>query len=214
MNSQKLTAALVLMLLALVAVFGGRTLREKGVQLWVSGAGAAQRVKGNPGADLKIVEHIDYQCGACREAALVLGDYQKKYPERFQIEVKFHPLSGHPHGLLSAVYAECAARQQKFWAFHEGLFERQAEWSPQTNPVGVFREVALKAGANLKSLEACVDDEKTRDSVMKEKAEGTAKGIQMTPTFFFNGKMLVGTRALLEELGQQFPHERKAGKAA
>ncbi len=183
-----------------------------GVAGWVAGNGA-KRIKGNPAADIKIVEYIDYQCGACKQASLILDDYLQKYPERFQIEVKFHPLSGHPHGLISAVYSECAARQGHFWPFHERLFEQQEQWSPQPNPVGDFRRLAAESGLDLKVLESCVDNEETRQSVLREKAEGATRGVQSTPTIYFNGKMLVGTRALLEELGNYFPHERKTGAA-
>lgn len=215
MNSNKISAGLALALVALFCVMGGRYLREKGATSWVAGGNALHaRVKGNPAADLKIVEYIDYQCAACRQATMILDDYQKKYPERFQIQVKFHPLSSHPHGLISAIYGECSSRQGRFWPFHEGLFAEQAGWSAEMNPVAIFRRIAAETGLDLKKLEACVDDPRTREAVLREKGEGAARGVQSTPTVYINGKMLVGTHALLEELGKYFPHERKTGSAA
>ena len=53
-------------------------------------------------------------------------------------------------------------------------------------------------------LNQCLSDEKVRDIIFKEKAEGTAKGVSSTPCFFVNDKMVVGTKSLEEELQRYF----------
>ena len=46
---------------------------------------------------------------------------------------------------------------------------------------------------------ACRKDPGLRGAVLSDRTEGEKHGVDSTPTFFVNGKMLKGGRALLEE---------------
>ncbi len=160
----------------------------------------ASQAKGNPGAPIKIVEYIDFQCPACARGAIFLKSCFQKYPDKFYLEMKNYPLAMHPHSFLSAIYAQCAARQGKFWPFHDLLIERQQQWSGLVNAAPVFHQMARELELDIPQLEVCLQDAEVSTAVIEQKEKGTSLGIQSTPTYFINNKMVVGTRLLEEEL--------------
>lgn len=164
------------------------------------------RSKGNPNAPVWIVEYMDYQCPACRTAFYVIDAALKEYPSQIYFQVRFHPLKQHPHGLESAVYSECAMRQKKFWEFYRLLFENQKEWEDLILTEDKFHEYAQRAGLNAEVLDACLADPLTSETVLKENTDSRMLGVNTTPTFFVNGKMIVGIMEMKAELQKLFPN--------
>jgi protein-disulfide isomerase len=210
MKDPKWTATLVMLVACVAAVVGGRMLFGDGDPPG-PGSGQHPRTLGRPQADVRIVEYVDYECGACQSGSTLIHEYFKRYPSRLFVEVKFYPLSGHRHALPAAIYAECAAGQRKFWPFHDLLFERQADWRKEKDPAHLFREYARTAGLDPEKLEACVASEETKARIEQEKSQGFAAGVRSTPTFFINGNMIVGGLRLTQELDRYFPHEKPSG---
>lgn len=163
------------------------------------------RSKGDPKAPLWIVEYSDFQCRKCRDSALLIDGYLAKYPSEIFFQARFYPLiRNHLFALKAAIYADCAASQKRFWEFYGLLFEKQSEWSASEDPDELFRAYARQAGLDLGQLEACVGNPETKKRVMEEKDRAEALGVNATPTFFVNGKKIVGTTALKEELEAYF----------
>lgn len=164
---------------------------------------ATARAKGNPNAPIWIVEYVDFQCRTCRLGSAVLKDFVARHPGKVYLQVKFRPLViTHPYALKSAIYAECAANQGKFWPFYEALFDHQDEWKDSFETDDLFTAYARAAGINPKQLTACVADPETKKRVVAEKDEAMDLGVRSTPTFFINGNMVVGLEALKEELAR------------
>lgn len=210
MSNSKITVILLVFLLCAGAVAGGRHWKQSG-----SGQGPKDartvRMRGNPSAALKMVEYIDYQCGACRIANELLHEYSDKYPSHMLVEVKFNPLASHPYGFLAAVYARCAADQGNFWAFHDKMFKQQEEWSAVSEPQPILMRIAQESGLNTSSLQACVNSPAAQQAVMEEKKQASALGVVSTPTIFINGQMVVGAPNLKQELEKHFPAESGSG---
>jgi len=159
------------------------------------------RSKGNPKADLKITEYIDFQCPACARGAKTLHEVTEKYPAKIYLEIKYFPLDhSHQHAMVSALYAECTARQDKFWLFVDILLEKQGLWAQLTNAEPMFREIAQAVQVDLDQLNSCLVDKGVEEAIFKERDFGKSLGIKSTPTYFINGKMVVGTKSLQEEL--------------
>ena len=158
------------------------------------------RSKGDSHAPVWITEYFDYQCPACRTAHDTLDKYFQKYPKQLYLQVRFFPLPAHKYGLKTALYAECAARQNKFWKFHDLVFENQTSWSALPDAEPVFKDYARLAGMDLKKCEACLKDPETEKAVMEEKGKASALGVQITPTAYVNGKIFAGAQAINAEL--------------
>ncbi|MCK5082196.1 MAG: thioredoxin domain-containing protein [Candidatus Omnitrophica bacterium] len=158
------------------------------------------RIKGNDHAPIKVTEFIDFQCFACAYGAAYLKEMIKKHPEAIQVEVKHFPLQMHRHGLSSSRYAECSARQGGFWPFQDMLLARQGNWMRLVDADPAFLQIADDSGLDEKKLEACLKDYTVDEAIEKNKEEGKVLGIKSTPTYFINGKMVVGGKSLEEEI--------------
>jgi protein-disulfide isomerase len=163
------------------------------------------RTKGPNQAKLQIIEYIDFECPACAFGAEKLKEYMKLYPNDIHVEVKYYPLMNmHAHALQAASYVECVSRQGKFWPFFDAMMSSQAQWTRLINVEGVFDQLAQGAGVNMGQLKSCLSAEDVSVTIMSEKSAGRSMGVQSTPTYFINKKMVVGGKSLEEELQAYF----------
>ena len=202
-QSSKEKVTLLIVVIGVIAILGGQALL-KFYRSRVSQSSVPAKAKGNPQAKLKIVEYIDFQCPACAQGVHILKEYFAKYPDQMYVEVKYFPLPMHPFGMESARYAECAARQKKFWPFIESLSKQQSFWAALHDAQPAFRKIAQETGLNSFQLDQCLGDKYVDEVIVTEKTIGTSLGIQSTPTYFINEKMVVGTKFLKEELAKFF----------
>lgn len=96
----------------------------------ISTSGAA--TKGPENAKVVINEFSDYQCPFCGKFA------QTTEPQIFQtygdkIRYIFHdfPFPFHKEALEAAQAARCGGEQNKYWEFHDLLFQKQDEWGKE-----------------------------------------------------------------------------------
>ena len=164
------------------------------------------RAKGNPQAHVKIVEFIDFQCPACAYGINFLKTFIEKHPQDVYLQVRYFPLTNmHRHAMISALYSECAARQGKFWALDDLMIPQQQQWAQLISPEPIFRAMAQQAGINLDQLDTCLASDSARKVINDEKSLGQSLGINSTPTYFINNKMVVGVKSLQDELKNYFP---------
>lgn len=86
---------------------------------------------------------------------------------------------------LPAEAAECAADQGKFWTYEHLLFERQQTWTAPK-----LKDLAKEAGLDTAVFGKCLDSRQHKVSVERESAAAEKLGINSTPTFTVNGKVL------------------------
>ena len=147
-------------------------------------------VKGNPDAEVVVVEFSDYQCPYC---ATAYSGFEKqlmeKYGDRIRFVFKHLPLTSiHPWALKASVAATCAYEQEPaaFWEIHNRLFENQKEITLEnlrSKAVGFVEQTDL----NEKEFLDCFDNEKTRSVVMNDVKEASQLKVTSTPTFLLNG---------------------------
>ena len=183
-----------------------------GFKFYLDSKGAASqgpqaRVKGNPQADIKIVEYIDFECPACAEGAKYLKKYMEEHPDDIYLEMKYFPLGMHKHAILASTYAECAARQQKFWPVHDLLIERQRQWKRLEDAEPAFKVIAEDAQLDLAQLQVCIENPDVQTVISKDRSEGDVMRIQSTPTYFINGQRVVGYQNLMKEILALSAHE-------
>lgn len=163
------------------------------------------RAKGPADAPLQIIEFIDFECPACAYGAQKLKNYMERYPGRIRVEVKYYPLMNvHSHALQAASYMECTARQGRFWDFFDSAMSSQGQWAKLVNIEGVFDHIAEASGVNMGQLKQCLTSEEVATTIMAEKSAGRSMGVQSTPTYFINKKMVVGAKSLEEEMEAYF----------
>ena len=163
---------------------------------------AEQRTRGDKKAPIQITEYFDYQCPPCANARKLLEDRMKERPGEIHLEVRYFPLSGHMNSLKAAVHAECAARQGAFWKFHDEVFSHQSEWATDPYAELKFLTYVQSIGIDLKKWDTCTKDPAVAEFVQGEKKQGETLGLTTTPSFFVNGKLVVGVFPFIEEVKQ------------
>lgn len=163
------------------------------------------RSKGNPKAELWIIEYMDFACPICSSSAKMIEAYVAKHPKEIYVQARYFPLiHNHRYGLKSAIYSECASRQKRYWEFTGKIFEIQSEWAESKDPDAIFQKVAAGIGLDVKALNACVDDPATKQIPLHEREEGKSLGVHSTPLFFLNGKRFEGPYTIKKELDDYF----------
>ncbi len=157
------------------------------------------RQQGNTSAKIKIIEYVDFQCHQCAEGYKFLKQYLATHPEAVFVQVKHFPLN-QLYSIDSAIYAECAAQQEKFWPLADALFLSQDQWRTHPSAVSYWKTFAQEAGLNMTVLDQCVSGGAARAVVLADREEGARLRIQSTPTYFINGEMFVGPESLRQKL--------------
>ncbi len=109
--------------------------------------------------------------------------------------------------------ARCANDQGKFWEFHDKVFGANPDGAPAT-----LSRYAKEIGLDMTAFEECRVSGKHKPGIQTSLAEANRLGLTGTPSFFVNGRPLVGVqpmdtfvRVIEEELslaakgGQQAP---------
>ncbi len=195
----KNTATVLIVLSGICIVLGTKHL------ILNSGPGPAKnnfaKVKGNNNAPIQITEYIDFQCPACAAGAKYLKEMMQQYPNAIRLQLKYFPLiSIHKHALLSAHYAECAARQNKFWEFQDLLIEYQPQWHELEKTDEIFDLMGQKVGLDANVLKDCLNDKSVEDLILNQRKEGEQLGIKSTPTYFIDKQMIVGSKDLAAKI--------------
>ena len=161
---------------------------------------------GSADAKVLMIEFGDYQCPSCRMFWKEIEPRLKKeYIDTGKVKLVFRdfPLTTHPEAVLAAMAVNCARDQNNYWEFHDKVFREQYN---KGDDVIRLKPADLKKWAKDIKLDSaafdqCLDSEKYKGEVMKDKMEGEAAGVQGTPTFFINGRVMGGA--------QQYPEYKK-----
>jgi protein-disulfide isomerase len=169
-------------------------------------------ILGDPKAPVSIIEYADYQCPYCglfqrqsenplRDEYIKAGKVKMVY-RNFPFLDQFQGGKNESH--LAAEAAECAKDQNKFWAFHDAIYDAeykdeiaaaQRKESSENNG-NLNRDLFLGLAKNLEmdvnAFTQCFDSGKYKQKVAGEPAEAQKYGVDSTPTIFINGVKYAG----------------------
>ena len=153
-----------------------------------------QPYSGSADAPVTIVEYADLECPACAKAqAFLEGQLVPKYGNKIRLIYKEFPLPMHDWSRQAALANECAFQIQPsvFAKYRTLIFSRQTEIN-----VANVREKLLdygeQVGLNRLKLAACMDSKASLPRIEAGMREGEKLEVASTPTFFINGKIMVG----------------------
>ncbi|WP_455242162.1 thioredoxin domain-containing protein [Petrachloros mirabilis] len=142
-------------------------------------------------APITIVEFSDFECPFCQKSVGVLKVLQRLYGEKIRIVYRDYPGPNHSDAAPAAEAAQCANELGKFWEYHDLLFERQSAgrgWD--------FLGLAKETGLPEEAFAKCLSSGRYRQEVLNDMQEGLRLGISSTPTFFINGRPMVGAQTV------------------
>ena len=151
-------------------------------------AGAPAR--GPADAPVTIVEFADFQCPFCVRAEETLDQLRQDYPNDIRFVWRDLPLPFHAQAQPAALAARAAAAQGKFWAMHDRLYAAPAgTLGPER-----FGQDATELGLDLPRFRAALDAKQAKAAIDADGLLAAKAGATGTPTFFINGKRLVGAQ--------------------
>jgi protein-disulfide isomerase len=152
--------------------------------------------RGKREAKAILIEYGDFQCPACGSYYPLIKKLEAEFPDNLVVVYRHFPLvNTHPNAYPTAIAAEAAGKQGKFWEMHDILFENQAEWSGQKDTDAIVLEYAKRIGLDLDKFSGDIKNADTEAKIKSNMEEGTALGINSTPTFYLNGKKLANPRS-------------------
>lgn len=152
--------------------------------------------KGNPDAQMVLIEFSDFQCPACKAYYPLVNQLGEEMGDEVLIVYRHYPLTQiHPNATPAALASQAASKQDKFWEMHDLLFDRQEEWSGVNNAEELFISYAEELELNIDQFRQDLSSREARDKVNADLISGNQLGVNATPTFFLNGRKLDGIRS-------------------
>ena len=168
-------------------------------------------IRGNLNAPVTVIEFSDFQCPVCERFYREVGKKIKEtYVNTGKVKLVHmdYPLYDiHDYALSAAKAGECSYKQGKFWEMHDFLFENQYDWQ---NPdvKNILTNAAGELGINKEVFSICYDSDETLEKIGLDYYTGKSLEVRGTPTFFINGKVVVGFRTF-EEISELLDAELK-----
>lgn len=148
--------------------------------------------KGAATAAVTIVEFQDFHCPFCQRVQPTLNELLTRYNGKVKLVFRDYPIDSlHPQARKAHEAARCANEQGKFWAYHDKLYASHASASPDD-----LKGYAQAVGLDLPAFEQCVRSEKYQAAVQQDVDTGTRLGVNGTPAFFINGRLLSGAQPI------------------
>lgn len=142
--------------------------------------------KGDPDADVVIVEFADFTCSHCARAAVAMEGVAERHGDDVGIFFKNYPL-GSPTGEQAARAAMAAHEQGRFWEMHQRLFEHQQDLDRSR-----IDQFVRQLGMNYDRFTEDMNDAQLRRRIANDRDEGLEAGVRGTPAIFINGEHYTG----------------------
>lgn len=122
----------------------------------------------------------------------VFPQIKREYIDTGKIRYVFRDLQWQAQTRLAANFSHCANEQGKFLEMHGAIMANQANWVSQADPKEAFLGYARQLGLDTTTLSACASSGKYNASIDNDANAATSVGINSTPTFVINGRVIVG----------------------
>lgn len=146
---------------------------------------------GDVDAPVTVVEFSDYGCGFCGKWH---SESFVKLKEEFidTGKVKFVYKDFPLRDQEAAVASNCVMKElgsEKYFEMQDKIFNDQREMSSEQ-----LLAWAKEIGVDESKYSACIADEAMKEELKGDLEEGSALGVSGTPSFFINGKKMVGAQ--------------------
>ena len=218
MNTRKLLALAVLLILGLAFYFGmdayrDRTQAEQDTRVAVEGSRLVRMhtpIIGPQNAPVTIVEFFDPACETCRAFYPIVKQIMAQHPDKVRLALRYAPFH---HGSDQVVKLIEAARKQGLYTpVLEALLAAQPEWADHAAPnIGIAFEAAARAGLDMERARQDMETPEIQAVLAQDIEDLTALQVSKTPTFFVNGRSLPSygpeqlARLVAEEVGKVQP---------
>jgi protein-disulfide isomerase len=156
---------------------------------------ADDRILGKADAPVTIIEYASLTCPHCAAFEKeILPKIKTEWIDTGKAKLVFRdfPLDG--SALKAAIVARCAP-PERFYGFIGVLFAQQGTWGISPDPIPGITRIAKLGGMSEDQVQACLKDDALQNKILAGRLAGEQQYlVESTPTFFINGKKVVGAR--------------------
>jgi protein-disulfide isomerase len=145
--------------------------------------------RGPKNAPVTIIAYSDFECPFCGRVVPTLKQLEEEYKGKIRVAFKHQPLSFHANAKPAAMASMAAHEQGKFWEYHDKLFQNQRALDRAS-----LEKYAQELGLDVGKFKAALDSNKYDAHVTADMTEATRLGVNGTPSFFINGRSVVGAQ--------------------
>jgi protein-disulfide isomerase len=151
---------------------------------------------GDKNAKVTVIEFADFQCPYCeRWFQQVEPQIVQQYVQTGKVTFVYkHSAFLGQESDWAATAAECAADQNKFWAYHDVLFKQQNGENQGAFTKDKLIGFAQQLELDMSKFTPCLQNDQTLARVQADTQEGQQASVSGTPTFFINGQRIVGAQ--------------------
>jgi protein-disulfide isomerase len=142
---------------------------------------------GPDNAPVTVFIFSEFECPFCGRVQPALEQIREEYGDQVRFVFKSFPLPFHSNANLASQAALAAGEQNRFWEYHDILFQNQRALSRSD-----LERYAEQLNLDMNRFREALDTGRYAEQVDRELAEGRAAGVSGTPTFVINGERVVG----------------------
>jgi protein-disulfide isomerase len=158
-------------------------------------AEADDHVLGNADAPITIVEYASLTCPHCANFQRDVAPQIKQewlQTGKAKLIYRHFPLNG--QALLAAKLSECV-KGERFFGMLDVLFQQMDRWAV-SDPVPPLTRLGKLGGLSDEQIKACLADADAEKKILqKQLIAQNQLGVTSTPTFFINGRKIVGAES-------------------
>ncbi len=109
----------------------------------------------------------------------------EKYPNKLKLVFKYLPAEGHQYSFLAAVSALAAFKQNRFWEYHQKLFENFDTLDDKKIPF-----LAAQLGLNLEQFDKDRYSSQIQTLIERDVNDAVKLNLTGIPTVYINGKKI------------------------
>lgn len=144
-------------------------------------------IRGNPDAQVTLVQYSDYECPFCKKFDAIGKQIIESYGGKVNMVYRHNPLSFHePMASNEAMASECAAElggNDMFWKYNDAIYAKTQSGGNGLTVDDLYA-IAAELGLNQGGFKSCLDGEKFKGRVQADYDNGVAAGVEGTPGSF------------------------------
>ena len=94
--------------------------------------------------------------------------------------------------IIAAMGTECAAEQDKFWEFHDAIFDNWLDARQNAFAYSWLQGTAQSLNMDSTKFQECMESGRAFERVKASQLDGMERGIDSTPSVFVNGNRVSG----------------------
>ena len=153
---------------------------------------ASEKTLGAADAPVVVVEYGDFQCPYCRIFAEGAGQQlREEYVDTGKVRLVYRHLAFiGDESTWAAEASECANEQDRFWEYHDKLYEEQAGENEGAFAKDNLKRFAAELGLDTEQFNQCFDSRVYRDQVQADINDARQRRINATPSLLVDGQYI------------------------